>query len=61
LKNYAILSKCPSSDQGLTLLGDISAGITPTQTCERGKYFRKGGKHNAEERKDRDHQEVCTP
>ena len=60
LKNYAILSKCPSSDQGLTLLGDISAGITPTQTCERGKYFRKGGKHNAEERKDRNHQEVCT-
>lgn len=41
LKNYAILSKCPSSDQGLTFLGDISAGITPTQTCERGKYFEK--------------------
>lgn len=41
LKNYAILSKCPSSDQGLTLLGDISAGITPTQTCERGNILEK--------------------
>ena len=44
LKNYAILSKCPSSDQGLTLLGDISAGILTKRINDLTEHLRTNQK-----------------